>query len=250
MMKKILRYFLVGILVLFLMLFLVRNFVLKAGIEHGVKLVTGLDFRMGQFDAAVLRPVVTIRDLRILNPHDFPDKVMLHIAEIYAVYDLPALLSGKFHFQELRFHLREFVVVRNKYDKLNLDSLVAAQKKLSSGPQQPMPQIQIDLFLLKIDKVVYRDYHQGDPPVVKEFAVNVTEQFKDIKSPLDLARLVVMRALQRTAVAALTNFDLNNIRGALPLYLASPDGFAGELKSKVTQFLDNASRGMKNLFNK
>jgi len=94
---------------------------------------------------------------------------------------------------------------------------------------------------LNIDKVVYVDYSQGPEPVVKEYDVNIHERHANITNPQVFAALIVSRALFKTSVASLANFDIGAAGDDLKTLLG---GGAGSVKDA----LSNAASSIKNLF--
>ena len=58
----------IGAVVAVLVLAFVKDLVIKVSVEKGVELVTGLKLRIGGLNVGVLKPVVGIRNLRLLNP--------------------------------------------------------------------------------------------------------------------------------------------------------------------------------------
>ncbi len=218
-MKKSLTILTVVMVVIFVAA-LAKDIIIKVSIEKGVELVTGLKLDIGGLNVGVLRPIVDIKNLKLLNPANFPDKTMIDMSGIYVNYDLPAIISGKIHLREVRLALKEFVVVKNADGKLNLDALrtVQAQKEgksPSQGAPGKAPEIMIDFLKLSIGKVIYRDYSKGGTPDVKEFNINLDEIYTDIDNPYTLASLIVVKAMMNTSIASLTNFDLAGMQGTV-----------------------------------
>jgi uncharacterized protein involved in outer membrane biogenesis len=184
-MKKPWKTLLIIIVVIFALSF-VKDFVIKTSVEKGVEIVTGLKLNIGSLNVGVIRPVASIRNMRLFNPAGFPDKIMMNISEIYVRYDLGAIIGGKVHLPEVRLGLKEFTVVKNSKGELNLDALknVQAQKEAKSGAQKSgkpaeqktagkAPEIQIDKLLLSVGKVVYKDYSKSATPSVKELTLTL-----------------------------------------------------------------------------
>ena len=72
--------------------------------------------------------------------------------------------------------------MKNEAGELNLNSLrvvkeaeeVEESEKSDTGKEKTeMPDIQIDLLELKIDKVIYKDYSKGTPPKEKVFNIKI-----------------------------------------------------------------------------
>jgi len=214
-MKKIFT-ILAVILVVALVAGFFKDTIIKLSVEKGVEVVTGLTLKVKSFRVGLINTIVGIRGLRLFNPAGFKDKVMLDMPEIYVNYDLPAIIKGKIHLEEMRINMREFMVVKNENGELNLDSLkvVQAQKKGPKAEKEEkgeMPEIQIDTLELAIGKVVYKDYSRGSTPTVKEFNININERFTNITDPASLVSIIVVKALMNTTIANLTNFDLSGL---------------------------------------
>jgi hypothetical protein len=198
--------------------------IIKTSVTTGVKAMTGLKLNIRSMNVGVFKSLIGINELQLHNPQGFEDKLMVDLPEIYVDYNLGAIMGGKAHLEEVRLHLKEFVVVKNEAGELNLDSLrvveeaeeVEEPEKSDSGKEKTeMPDIQIDLLELKIDKVTYRDYSKGTPPKEKVFNVKIDEQYENITNPQSFVRLVIFKALKNTTIARLTNFDLEKLQSGI-----------------------------------
>ncbi len=214
-------------------LFLAKDIIIKASVEKGVELVTGLKLNIGSLNVGILKPIADVKNLVLLNPPEFPDRAMIDMPEIYVNYDLPAIIGGKIHLPEVRLALKEFSVIKNAEGKLNLDSLrsVQAQKEgkpPSQGAPGKAPEIRIDVLMLSIGKVIYKDYSKGGEPGVKEFNINLNEKYTNIDDPYKLASLIVVKALMHTSIASLANIDLQGLQGSVGEALAGAQKMTSE----------------------
>jgi hypothetical protein len=205
-------------------LFIAKNMIIKTSITTGVRAMTGLKLNIRSMNVGVFKSLIGINELQLHNPQGFEDKLMVDLPEIYVDYNLGAIMGGKVHLEEVRLHLKEFIVVKNKAGELNLDSLrviketeeVEEPKKGDTEKKKTeMPDIQIDLLALKIDKVIYKDYSKGTPPKEKVFNVNIDEQYENITDPQSFVRLIIFKALKNTTIASLTNFDLGKLKSGI-----------------------------------
>lgn len=238
---KILRNIFLGFIICLVLLVMARNILIRIGLEQGIRAVTGLGLKIQNLDIGILKPVISIKGLELYNPSSFPEKTMVDIPEVYVEYNLAELIKGKAHLKEVRFQLSQLTVVKNKDGKLNLDALTAL--KPPEGGGKP-PELAIDDLTVKIGRVSYKDYTQEPYPSVKEFDVNIDEHYTDIKNPVDLVKLVVVRALTKTSIANLADLDLKSLKadlpGALLKSLQSSD-------SPVKGLLDNVSQKLQKL---
>jgi hypothetical protein len=224
-MKKLLTVLAVVVVAVFA-LSLAKDVIIKAAIEKGVDAVTGLRLSIGSIHVGILKNVVDIKNLRLANPSGFPDPTMIDMPEIYVDYDLKAIMGGTVHLRQARLALKELVVVRNKGGQLNLNSLksIKTPAQTKAGPQAAVgkaPKMRIDLLALSIGKVVYKDYSFGAAPIVKEFNIDFNETYTNIDDPVTLVNLIVVKALMKTNIASLANFDLGSLQGSVGASLAN-----------------------------
>ena len=248
-MKKFLTIGVIVIAVLFV-LAVAKDVIIKVSVEKGAEIVTGLRLNIGSLNVGILRTVVGIKDLKLLNPPDFPDRTMVDMPEIYVNYDLGAIIGGKIHLPEVRLNLKEFVVVKNSKGKLNLDALrtVQAQKEGKSPSQTApgkAPEIRIDSLKLSIGKVIYKDYSRPGAPAVREFNINLNESYANIDNPYSLASLIVVKALMNTSIASLTNFDLQGLQGTVGDTLAGAQKTAAATQKQAAQAAKAAAEAAK-----
>jgi hypothetical protein len=199
------------ILILVITIFLFKNMIVKTVVSAWVRKITGLTLEMKSLSLGIFTSLIDIKDLKLYNSAQYPEKKMLDMPEIHVIYDLGSLSKGKMHLKELRLNLKEFVVVKNQKGAVNLNSLKALQ--LKKGGQ--MPEIRIDTLELNIGKVVYKDFSQGGAPLVKEFNLNINESFKDLTNPYTLVSIIVAKALMNTTVSELAKFDLGPFEAEL-----------------------------------
>ena len=255
-MKKLVNILIIILVVLFVLL-LAKDLIIKTSVEKGVEIVTGLKVKMGGLNVGIFKPAVAIKNFKLLNPAGFTDKTMIDMPEIYVRYDLFAIIGGKIHLPEVRLALKEFVVVKNSKGELNLDALksIQAQKKgkapAKKAPAEKKPgkapDLRIDKLALSIGKVVYKDYSKGATPDVKEFNINLNEVYANVDSPYTLANLIIVKALIGTPIAALTNFDLNGLKGSVGNTMAGAQKAASAAADKAGETTTKAADKVKGL---
>jgi len=252
-MKKLLIFAAISIVALALVVIFTRNVIIRASVEKGVKMVTGLTLRMDSFRVGIFKPFLHIRGLKLFSPAGFKDRMMVDMPEIYVDYDRRALLRGKVHLINARIDLKELIVVRNAYGELNLDSLKVVQaRKRGARPAERMPPFMIDRLALKIGKVVFKDYSMGTP-IVKEFNLAIDETYTNIDDPNALVSLIVVRAIERTSIAALANFNIYDLRGSVQGILANAQqfsGMTGDTTQKASQAVETISDTLTSIFGK
>ena len=228
-----------------------KNVIAKTALESGVRLITGLALSIDRMDVGLLRSAVGIRGLQLRNPAGFPDPVMMTLPELFVDYDLGAFLGGKVHLEAVRLHLQEFVVVRDRNGRLNLDALNVvkqsseAKKGKAAAKQTAAPSMRIDALDLHVGKVIYKDYTAGDPPRIQEFAVNIHERYQNITNPYVLGGLVVSRALMQTSIAKLANFDLGSLQSLAQSQLQQAQQLVGDAVTAAQNIQTQAMRQLR-----
>ena len=216
----------------------VIDMALKTVLEKGTEMVTGLRLTMSEFNTGLLRGIIDIRGLKLYNPEGFTDPVMIDMPEIYVTYDLPAILKGTVHLKEVRINLAEFIVVKDKDGRLNLDSLrsTTAQKQGKTAQDKAGKPIkmQIDRLKLKIGKAIYKDYSAGGAPFIKEFNIGIDDTYTNIDNPNTLISLIVVKALRGTTIANLANFDVGSLSKSVSGSLASAKQAVAAAQATIT----------------
>jgi hypothetical protein len=248
-MKKLIIILLV-LIVIIAGLSLGKDMIAKTAVERGAQMVTGLQLRMAKINIGIFNTLVNIDNLVLYNPRDFKDRIMIDMPNIYVDYNLGAIIKGKVHLYDMRIDLKEFVVVKNKDGKLNLDSLKVVQaqkegKKPQDKDKAKAPEMQIDSLQLKIGKVIYKDYSTGSAsPVVREFNVNINEKFTNINDPYTLVSIIVVKALTNTAIASLTNFDLGGLSHTVKGTLSKATKLATDTAGKATKIIGDTGKAV------
>ena len=232
MVKKILIGLAVLILVLVVVIGIGKNIIAKAAITSGVNAITGLTLDIKKMNVGVINTLIGIEGLKLFNPPEFEDRIMVDLPEIYVDYDLPAFLNKKIHLKEVRLNLKEFVVVTNKDGTRNIDALMPAKEEGQKEEKQSQekgkaPEFQLDLVQLKIGKVLLIKYDQNGKRSVQEKNVNIDEKFENIDDPQKLVKTIVLKALLKTPL------DLGNWK----------EGVTGLVTETAGEMLDLGKKG-------
>lgn len=241
-MKKFFSVLLFVLIIFIVIIVLGKNFIAKTAVTTGVKAMTGLSVTMDKMDVGVINSALGITGLKIYNPEGFPDRLMLDMPEIFVDYDLPAIIAKNIHLEEVRINLNEFIVVKDREGKLNLDALKVVKESkekpaVEEKPEEkaPAPEFRIDVLKLKVDKVIYKDYSRGPEPVVKEYAINIDKEYKDITNPAQLAGSIVLTALAKTTIGQLTDLNLGGLTEGLSDVLGDVTGLATDTAGKALE---------------
>lgn len=232
------------VIIALMVLSLAKDLVIKTAVEKGVEVVTGLRLTTSGLSVGILRSAVSIKNLKLYNPKGFSDPTMIDMPEIYVRYDLPAIIGGTTHLNEVRIDLAELVVVKNSEGKLNLDSLKAiSEQKKGERPSdkrgEPM-KLRIDVLKLKLGKAVYKDYSSGGAPSVKEFNLGLNETFTNIDNPNTLVSLIVVKVLLNTSIGSLANFDVGSLSSSVSGSLASAKQAVAKAQADMAKAVDDA----------
>jgi len=202
------------VVVVFVALLLCKNVLIKMAVEDGAKKATGLTLTIGSMDVGLLAPKVDVINMRLLNPPGFTDKVIIDIPRFFISFELASFFTKRAHFKTAELDLKELMVVRNKERKLNIDALTSVREKKQKKPaeEKKAPQVTIDQLILKIGTVVYKDYSLGEKPATQTFTIGLNEVYRNVTDLKKLVNLIIVRALERTAIAQLTGFDLGALK--------------------------------------
>ena len=222
-----------------------KDVIVKMSFEKGVEALTGLPLKTGDFRVSLVRQLVSIRRLLLFNPKGYKDRIMLNAPEIYIDYDLPAIIKGKIRFDDVRIDLKEFVVVKNENGELNINSLKgvgAREEEKKPAKKSKAKEFEIGNLELKIGKVIYKDYSKGASPLVKEFDADINERYTNITNPSSVISLIVVRALVKTTIANLANFDLGALKGTIAGTLSTAQGAAESVAARAKGTIEGTKK--------
>ncbi len=189
-----------------------RNFIIKEMLSKSAKALRGFEVSVSDVQVGILRPVIHIRDLKITNPSDFPEKQALEAKEVLVRYSFFSLFSNETHFPEIVLDIPKAVVVWNAAGDMNFERLAGTAKKPappakkkkektdpapapppSSEPKAPEKEapppraMRIDKLTLRITEAQIFDYRKGPEPSVMTFPINMDRTYTDITDPDALA---------------------------------------------------------------
>ena len=207
--------------------YLARNLLVRKGMEAAVTEATGFPLAVDRFDLGVLRTRVEIDGMRLSNPPGFEDPRCLDVPRVVADVDLPSVFSERLHIEEIVVSVREVVVVRNAAGETNLDRLSALGKDGGEEAPEGKPggapaarkkpvRWRCDRLHLKMDRVVLLDWTKARNGKPKEEAwkVAIDEEFRNLRSPRQVMRLIVLKVLSKTPIR-LAGVDADALRAGL-----------------------------------
>jgi len=237
---------LIGIFIVAAVFFAVKDTLIKIAVEVSVQHVTGMKLRMSKLRVGILKPAVKIDGLKLFNPEGYNDKILIDMPEIFINYDPASFFKGEVHLTEMRINLKEFVVVKNREGKVNLDALKMIEdngnKKVPKEKNKSVPGLRIDILKLKADKAYYKDYSGGAAPVVKEFDININETYRNIEDLSALVSLLVVQTLAKTTITGMANLEINKLKSNLKNVIMDPSKiFSGEKISGMKEILKDVT---------
>ncbi|HTR41788.1 MAG TPA: AsmA family protein [Pseudomonadales bacterium] len=199
--KWVLRLALLAV-VLFIILLLSLNSIIRIVMEHNIRSQTGMDAEIGRVELGLTKPTLEIQNLKIYNPQSFGGTPFLDIPEIHVEYDRVALAEKEIHVTLLRFNLGELDFVRNENGQLNIDAMAKTPKTKSHGTATPNFKKetgydfkQIDMLNVSFHTVKYIDLK--NPANNREQIIGLQNcVVPNVKSPNDLAGLAFLIGLR------------------------------------------------------
>lgn len=125
-MKKFLRWFIVILLLLLAVagaVVLFKDSLIRRVVENRIQEATGLETHISELKLPLGTATLNVRDFRLMNPAGFGTNPLVTVPELFVRIDPDEAAAGRLHFREIRFHLDELNVVRDRRKQLNLDFL-------------------------------------------------------------------------------------------------------------------------------
>jgi len=183
--KTFLKWLIVALAAVILMIVLAiafKNPILRAATCWNIKSTTGLDASIGTFDLNFGRSQLDIRDFRIANAPTFGPSPLLDIGEIY--FSVKPRESGKLHFDEVRFNLRQINVVQATNGVTNIELLQKTlETNLLNSSQVRVKGLEfggIDKIVVSLGKVTFKD--MANPTNDTQIDLGVKEEARNLKT--------------------------------------------------------------------
>jgi len=253
---KLLKWMLVLVLVLAVVGVLARNFIARKAVEVGMKQMTGFPLTIGAVDIGLVNGKLEVRDLKLMNPPEFQEKMFVDLPGLYVDYKLGSMIAGTPHVKELRINLNEVVVVKNEKGETNALKLksVAASSGGSSGgekaPPGPAPTeekkatYKVDLLKVHVGTVRYLDYSKSKP-TEKKMVLNLDATYKDIDENTNISRLVLVTALSQAGIP-----DLSGVTDSLKKGMGDVTDAAGKAVKGAADAVQKTGQGLLDVFKK
>jgi hypothetical protein len=201
---------------------LLKNLLIRKGLEESVTEVTGFPLAIDSFDLGLFDARVDVKGLRLTNPPGFEDPRCLDVARLLADVDLMSAFGKELHVERIDLDIAEVVVVKNAQGETNLDRLEAlgdGEGGKAAGPKESAPKKpaepkgakrkdrkwRCDLLHLRLGKVVLIDYTEmrKGKPKQEVFDLDIDERIKDVHGPKQIVRIIVRRVVTKTPIRLL-----------------------------------------------
>jgi uncharacterized protein involved in outer membrane biogenesis len=237
-MKRILKIVLIVIVVGLAVLFLARNFIARKSVEVGVKAMTGFPMEIGSVKVQPFRSTVEVKDMKLLNPDGFTEKLFVSLPSFFVDYRLGSMLKVEPHLQEVRINLEQINIVKNAQGESNVQKLKGvfeSSDKSDKKTGESSAKYQIDLVKIHIGKVTYSDYTKATP-TTKTTNLNLDLTYENISHSTDITKLVLMTVIRQAGIPDL-GVDLKelskSVKGATDAVTETGKGLFDTIKKAV-----------------
>ena len=216
--KKTILNILVVVVLLFGLGLMARNAIIKSAATKAVREATGFDLEVGGISANLLSSTFEIKDLKLINPEDFPEATAIDFKRMFVAYDLKSFFTDEVHLREVVLDIPRMVVVQKEDGDSNLTRLSEAgqgkeeekepeakpgEKKPEEKAEKPARKFRIDTLTLKFGTVEMHTYVQGQGnPQVQVHDLNFDRTYTDIRDTTQLATIFAMAMVEGVGAQA------------------------------------------------
>ena len=225
-MKKIVTIILV-IVIFFVVLGFAKDQLLKSLIIATTTQVTGAPTRIGGFSLGIIKPTIRITNLKMFNPRGSIEGLLLDIPNISIDYNLLSLLMGKLYLNQLTLELKEIGIIKDKKENLNVDYLKFAEEKEAESKKQKDFSMQLDVFNLKVGRLVFKDFSAANGPSIQVYDINLNRSYKNITSVQQLISLAMSEPMKAAGIKSAAIYGVSAIAGVAVLPIAVAGSMVG-----------------------
>lgn len=200
-MKKIFLVVIGLICIALIVLSVVVDGVVKNAITGRISDTLGMVVTIDEVDVGLFGANIDIRGFTITNTESFGSKDFVTIPNLSVDTRLSSLLGGQRKLQELKVHIADVGIVKNKDGELNvslLKSLAARNKKPGGNSESEDGDTRgsIEKLVITFDHITFWDFSKTDNPEAVIIPVGVIHQtFRDVDSPQIVGQAVIMAAV-------------------------------------------------------
>jgi uncharacterized protein involved in outer membrane biogenesis len=232
--KKLLISIVLVVVALLVILFLARNFVARMAVEVGVTKATGFPLRIGSVNVGLWNSQLDVRDLRLMNPADFEDKMFVDMPQLYVDYRLASMLKRAPHINDMLINIKQLVVVKNNKGESNAKKLKGI---VSSGDSST--KYSIDKLRIHVGTVTIKDFSRAKPSE-RNITLNIDATYYNITDATDITRLVLLTVMNQVGLPDMKIDDLKKNLSNIP----------GQAVKGVADAVGNAGKSVFGTFNK
>lgn len=201
-MFKGIRFLFILVLILGVVAFLAKDWLIKEVFASAVQTLTGFDAKAKGLRVDLGKAAFHLEGLILLNPGEFEERIFADVPEIYLRMNLIPLLRGeRTHINELRLYIRELNIEKTKTGVSNVSLLTSVKKSgppsTPSAKKKSMP-FQLDRFELSLRKV---SYHDRSSLVSKKLSLDMHAEklvFEGIQDPKSIINIILMKIMSAT----------------------------------------------------
>jgi hypothetical protein len=190
-MKKLLWMVPTGLIVLLVVLFLSLNFIARVSVEIGAKKITGFPLKIGSVDVRLFSSKLDVRDLTLMNPPEYQEKMFVDMPELYIDYRFRSMLSGVPHINDMLINIKQLVIV--KTDKGDSNAMKLKGVVLSGKSSSKYT---IDKLRIHIGTVTLKDYSHPKP-TEHNTPLDIDVTYPNITDSTDITRLVLLTVMSQ-----------------------------------------------------
>jgi hypothetical protein len=225
-----------AILALTLLLAVSHNLLIKAALGPAVRRMSGFDASLREIDVGLFSSRIELKDLRVVNPPDFIEPLMLEAPEIHAEYNLVSMMSRRREFPEVGIRIAQVVVVKNARGESNLGRLLSG--KNGAGPEHGQASRnhfgKFDLRLARVILIDFTKMNYGQPQR-REITLNFHGTYHDLLDT-ELKRVILLetlRALPTRLADATPEMVQNGLSAVIGTGLDATTNVVGEITGAV-----------------
>ena len=226
-----------------------KNLMAKHLLIGGVKSMLNLRLSIEDVDVSLKKHALSVKNLKVYNPAGFENEPMILLGRIYIDYDLYKVIRKKVHFNILKVDLEELLIIRNAEGNLNFMKIKGMQKPRTTTASAP--DFKIDKLYLSVGRVVFRDYFRRSIPVNTVYNINLHNQlFENITDPKSLISSIIYKAIIKTDIIQLLNFNVNILKQNLRDVIDKGGAMIKELKADIAGSANTQSNDLKQTIKK
>ena len=202
--NKVISFVLLFVILVFLF-FIVKGSLVRISFQNQIKDIIGFRIGINRVLSDSVNENFKINGFKLFNPKGYNGKEFLY-ANLLELKNVAGKKVG-----ELKLNIERIVIEKNSRGEINI-----VNSKVFLGNLNKKNTWFFRKVLIRVDEVIYMDYHKGNMPDRREFEVDIDQTYFNVYGIDEVYNIIMARIMAITTISNISDVDVGKIDASIP----------------------------------